>query len=412
MSDTKDWAADVSSLVTGLGKNVLGVAARVVHAALGMEPYEILAYRGYGNGVRAHVYGRIIEKRGIGASTDTDSTLKNLLNTYRRADSDPLPYARVKVEHGGRASEMKADDEGFFGDWIEVENPVTAGDEWQQYAVELLPRTQSGAAAASVAVKGMGEILVPPAAARFCVISDIDDTVIQSRVSNFLQAARTVMLGNARTRLPFPGVAAFYEALRNGAGGDEKNPIFYVSSSPWNIYDVITEFMDIQKIPRGPLLLRDWDIGLLSLSSSRHLEHKTTMIRNIVQLYPHLDVILIGDTSQHDPEIYREIVIEFPNRVKAIYIRDVTRTAERTASVQKLADEVLASHSTLVLAEDTFAAAAHAAAHGWIRADALPGVREEKRADEGKDESKVPAPGGGKPSSGAPPEIIEESGPR
>ena len=220
------------------------------------------------------------------------------------------------------------------------------------------------------------------------------------------------MLGNARTRLPFPGVAAFYEALRNGAGGDERNPIFYVSSSPWNIYDVITEFMDIQKIPRGPLLLRDWDIGLLSLSSSRHLEHKTTMIRNIVQLYPHLDVILVGDTSQHDPEIYRQVVIEFPNRVKAIYIRDVTRTAERTASVQKLADEVMASHSALVLAEDTFAAAAHAAQHGWISTDALPGVRKEKRADEGKDESKVAAPGGGKPSSGVPPEVIEESGPR
>ena len=412
MSEPKDWAADVTSLVTGLGKNVLGVAARVVHAALGMEPFEILAYRGYGNGVRAHVYGRIIEKRDIGASTDTDSALKNLFNTYRRADSDPLPYARVKIEHAGSTSEMKADDEGFFGDWLELANPVTSDDEWQQYSVELLPRAQSPQTVPRPAIKGSGEILVPPTTARFCVISDIDDTVIQSRVSNFLQAARTVILGNARTRLPFPGVAAFYEALRNGAGGDEKNPIFYVSSSPWNIYDVITEFMDLQNIPRGPLLLRDWDIGLLSLSSSRHAEHKGMMSRNILQLYPHLEVILIGDTGQHDPEIYRQIVIEFPNRVKAIYIRDVTRTAERTASVQKLADEVLAANSTLVLAEDSFAAAAHAAEHGWISADALPSVREEKRADEGKNESKVAAPGGGKPSSGAPPEIIEESGSR
>src|SRR5688500_943803 len=93
------------------------------------------------------------------------------------------------------------------------------------------------------------QILIPSPTTRFGVISDLDDTVIQSRVSNFLLAARTVMLGNARTRLPFPGVAAFYEALRKGAGGDEKNPIFYVSSSPWNIYDVIAEFMDLQKVP-------------------------------------------------------------------------------------------------------------------------------------------------------------------
>ena len=410
MSEPKDWAADAGSLVAGLGKNLLGVAARVIHAVVGADPFEILAYRGYGNGVRAHVYGRVIERRDIGSSTETDSALRNLFNTYRRADSDPLPFAQVKVEYAGGTAEMKADDEGFFGGWMELEKPVTADDEWPEYKVELVPRAPTDPAVAPLSVKASGEILVPPAAARFCVISDIDDTVIQSRVSNFLQAARTVMLGNARTRLPFPGVAAFYEALRNGASGDEKNPVFYVSSSPWNIYDVIVEFMELQKIPKGPLILRDWDIGWGSLSSSRHSEHKGTAIRNIMQLYPHLEFILIGDTTQHDPEIYRQIVTEFPSRVKAIYIRDVTRTAERSASVQRLADEVLAAHSTLVLAEDTLGAASHAAEHGWIREDALPGVREEKRADEGKDGSKVATPDGGKPSSGAPPEVVEDSG--
>ena len=408
MSEPKDWAADVGSLVAGLGKNLLGVAARVIHAAVGAEPFEILAYRGYGNAVRAHVYGRVIEKRDIGASTDTDSVLKNLFNTYRRADSDPLPFAKVKVEYAGSTLEMKADNEGFFGGWIDLEEPLTADDEWREYKVELIPRVAADPAVAPLAVKGSGEVLSATAATRFAVVSDLDDTVIQSRVSNFLQAARTVMLGNARTRLPFPGVAAFYEALRNGATGDEKNPIFYVSSSPWNIYDVIAEFMDLQKIPKGPLVLRDWDIGWSSLSSARHFEHKTSVIRDLMQLYPDLEFILIGDSGQHDPEIYRQIVSEFPKRVRAIYIRDVTRTVERSASIQRLAAEVLAANSTLVLAEDTLGAASHAAEHGWISKDALPGVHEEKRADEGKDDSKVATPDGGKPSSGAPAEVVEK----
>ena len=408
MSEPKDWAADVGSLVAGLGKNLLGVAARVIHAAVGAEPFEILAYRGYGNAVRAHVYGRVIEKRDIGASTDTDSVLKNLFNTYRRADSDPLPFAKVKIEYAGSTLEMKADNEGFFGGWIDLEKPLTANDEWREYKVELIPRVAADPAVAPLAVKGSGEVLSATAATRFAVVSDLDDTVIQSRVSNFLQAARTVMLGNARTRLPFPGVAAFYEALRNGATDDEKNPIFYVSSSPWNIYDVIAEFMDLQKIPKGPLVLRDWDIGWSSLSSARHFEHKTSVIRDLMQLYPDLEFILIGDSGQHDPEIYRQIVSEFPKRVRAIYIRDVTRTVERSASIQRLAAEVLAANSTLVLAEDTLGAASHAAEHGWISKDALPGVHEEKRADEGKDDSKVATPDGGKPSSGAPAEVVEK----
>ena len=116
--------------------------------------------------------------------------------------------------------------------------------------------------------------------------------------------------------------------------------------------------------------------------------------------------ILIGDTSQHDPEIYRQIVDEFPTRVTAIYIRDVNRNAERKASVAKLAAEVLAAGSTLVLAEDTLGAAKHAAEQGWISAESLPDVGEEKRADEGRDDTKVAAPEGGKPVSGAPPKVI------
>jgi phosphatidate phosphatase APP1 len=399
----KKWAADVAPLLSGLGKEVMGAAARVAHAAFGDQPFEILAYRGYGNAARAYVYGRVLEKRNIDASTDADSTLKNLLYTYRRAEADPLSFADVTLEYAGRTIPMKADNEGFFGGWVELDAQIDGNDEWHDYSAALVSPRRSD----TRDVRGSGEVLVPATGARFGVISDLDDTVIQSRISNFLLAARTVMLGNARTRLPFPGVAAFYEALRKGSAGDEKNPIFYVSSSPWNIYDVIAEFMDLQKVPKGPILLRDWDIGWSALSSSRHSAHKGVAIRNIMQLYPDLQFILIGDTSQHDPEIYSRIVGEFPSRVAAIYIRDVTRSAERSASVKKLADEVLAARSALVLAEDTLGAAKHAAEQGWISSDALPDVNQEKRADEGKDDTKTAAPGGGKPASGKTPKVIE-----
>ena len=391
MPDIDDLKQQIGALIGGIGNAVRSVLAD--------DPYEILTYRGYANASRAKIYGRVVEKLSVSASTDTDSALRNLLNTYRRADSDPLAHAKVKTSFGGAVTQLEADDEGFFGGWINVAEKVD--DEWAKYETELvqyLPDAPS--------VKASGEVLVPAKRARFCVVSDIDDTVIQSRVSNFLQAARTVMLGNARTRLPFAGVAAFYEALRNGKDGDEKNPIFYVSSSPWNIYDVISEFMDIQKVPKGPLILRDWDINFSALDSARHFDHKGIAIRNLFQLYPAMQFILIGDTSQHDPEIYRQVVDEFPDRVRAIYIRDVNRNAGRKASVQKLAEEVLKAGSTLVLAEDTLGAAKHAAEQQWISEESLPLVSEEKRADEGRDDTKVPAPDGGQPVSGAPPTVI------
>lgn len=400
----KDWTARMESLLGNVRRQV-GGAARAIGLALDNDPFEVLVYRGYGNATRAHVHGRAVELRNLSASTDSDSTLRNLVNTYRRADRDPLPFASVTVKYGMVSTTLNADDEGFFNGWIDLDKPVPGDEEWNEYQAHLVapvhPRVHT--------VESVGEILVPPTSARFGVISDIDDTVIQSRVSNFLQAARTVMLGNAKTRLPFPGVAAFYRALRNGVGGDEKNPIYYVSSSPWNIYDVIAEFMDVQEIPRGPLLLRDWDIGWGLLASSQHFGHKGLAIRNILQLHPTMEFILVGDTSQHDPEIYRQIVAEFPKRIRAVYIRDVTLNAERSQAVKKLAEEILAAGSTLVLAENTLAAASHAAEHGWIASEALPDIGEEKKADEGRDASKVPAPDGGEPASGKPPVVIGDS---
>ena len=379
----------------------LGGVTRAISSRLDGDPHEVLAYRGYGNAIRVHVFGRALEVRNVSASTDSDSIFRNLLNTYRRAEADPLAFAEVSVEYATTSTIMKADDEGFFSGWIELEEFSPAGDEWNDYTVSVIGPADHRAGATTA----KGEILVPPPTSRFGVISDIDDTVIQSRVSNFLQAARTVILGNARTRLPFPGVAAFYRALRDGAG-DEKNPIYYVSSSPWNIFDVIDEFMRIQDIPRGPVVLRDWDIGWDLLASSRHFDHKSSAIRNIMKLHPELDFILIGDSSQHDPEIYRQIVAEFPSQVKAIYIRDVTRSVDRSASVKKLADEVLAAGSVLVLAEDTLTAASHAAAQGFISSETLGDIGKEKIADEGRDDTKAPAPDGGEPSSGKPPVVV------
>jgi phosphatidate phosphatase APP1 len=392
----------MDALLGELDKHLRG-AVRTVRAVFADDPCGVLVYRGYGNAEEVWLQGRAVAQRKIDASRDDDSPLRNLLNTWRRVDSDPLAHARLLLSCRGMSTPCTADDEGFFGGRLPGMGRSSEADEWQPYEAELVAPTRAG----GTIVSAKGEFLVPPASATCGVISDIDDTVIQARVSNFLAAARTVMLGNARTRLPFPGVAAFYRALRDGATGIERNPIFYVSSSPWNIYDVIVEFMTLQDIPRGPVLLRDWDITFGALAARRHLEHKGTAIRNILATYPALPFILIGDSSQHDPEIYAQIVREFPERIRAIYIRDVTLSSERSASINALAGEVVAARSILILAEDTLGAARHAAAQGWIRPEVLDRVQDAKRDDAGQSDAKVATPDGGEVGTGAAPTIIE-----
>ncbi len=354
-----------------------------------MSEWKIVPYRGYASQSRALVQARVQEAKEIRPATATDSIWRNLWSTYKRVDADPLPHARVRITVGETTHDAVADDEGFIREWIELGTPLPTDEPWQRATLELMaPMPFSGAQVLAAA-----PMRVLSGAPTFGVISDLDDTVIQSRITNFLQAVRTVMLGNARTRLPFPGVAAFYQALELGGDGTRRNPVFYVSSSPWNIHDLIAEFMELQGIPRGPITLRDWDIVLSALTSSHLGTFKEPVIREILELFPSLPFILIGDNSQKDPEIYRAILDRYPNRILAIYIRNVDTNPERASRLQALAKEVLAAGSTLVLADDTYAAAEHAAAQGWITRESLPSIREEKKADEGTSGAKAESPG-------------------
>jgi phosphatidate phosphatase APP1 len=253
--------------------------------------------------------------------------------------------------------------------WLPLDAPLAPGA-WHDVSFVL---DAPGAAQAVTA-----RVLAPPATAAFGVVSDLDDTVLQSEVASFVQAARLVLFENARTRLPFPGVAAFYQALAAGRTGAEANPVFYVSSSPWNLYDVIADFLDARRLPTGPVLLRDWD---LTRELARTETFKLARIRELFDAYPALPFVLVGDSAQADPEVYAEVARRYPGRVLAVYIRDVTRRAERAEAIARLAAALAATGTPLVLAEDTLAAARDAAARGLIRPAAVDAVRADAGAD-------------------------------
>jgi phosphatidate phosphatase APP1 len=218
--------------------------------------------------------------------------------------------------------------------------------------------------------------------AKFGVISDVDDTVIHTDAFSLLRMARTVFLGNARTRLPFKGVAAFYQALLKGHEQQGINPLFYVSNSPWNLYDLLSDFFNLHNIPIGPILfLRNWGFTSKDQLPTRRREHKVKTAHTILQLFPHLPFILVGDSGEQDPEIYHELVTLYPHRIRAVYIRNVGRDLARPDVVRALAQKVLQTGCTMILADDTLPLAQHAASQGWIAPEALPGIEAGRAAD-------------------------------
>lgn len=367
-----NWQRNIASLVRTLEKRYDALKYRLYYALGGPRPIKIEPYRGYGTSEQLYLKGRVREKRGITPPSETDSWWKNLVNMYKRLASYEVPRARLLARFQGAEQEIIADEEGMFEVWIDPSRPIASDQMWQAVELELV---EPLSAWQEETVRATGHVFIPPTDARYGVISDIDDTIIQSDVGNFLQMLHTVLFSNARTRLPLPGAAAFYRALHADPEGETYRPIFYVSNGPWNLYDFLVDFFELNDIPGGPvLLLRNWGIYRDEFLPTRQREHKLELTRQILDMYPDLPFLLIGDSGEADPEIYHELVHHYRERILAVYIRNVDHDPERAAAIRALADEVLEAGSELILADDSLSMARHAAEHGWIARETLPEI--------------------------------------
>jgi phosphatidate phosphatase APP1 len=340
---------------------------------LGLHPY-----LGYGTVDELRLKGRVLRGDPI-VVTAGDSVWRNLRNMIRRLESDEVANARVRGRHADRAVDVSADAEGYFDLHFDLASrarggggaaagpgpvaggaatPERSGTAWVPVELELLDPLPAGA---EPPARVTGQVLVPRGA-RFGVISDLDDTVIRSEITDTLRMLRIALTSNPHTRLPFEGVADFYRALERGPGGDDGNPVFYVSSSPWNLHDLLVQFMTVHGVPIGPLLLRDWSPSTVRGGGQRH---KRNAIRAILDAYPGMEFVMIGDSGEHDPELYAEVVRERPGRALAVYIRDVT-AAPRHREVLAIGEELRDHGVDLVLTADTKDAVAHARRRGLL----------------------------------------------
>ncbi len=339
-----------------------------------VEPVHIVPYRGFGTAEILMLRGRVLEDKQIGSPKYEDSWWRNLRNMYHRFDSDEIPGVRVRATYCGQIQEAKTNEEGYFEVAFQPRTPPDPDSLWHDVRVELAEEVVPG----QTNVAASGQVLVPPADSRFGIISDMDDTVLQSHATNLWRMTKLTFLRNARTRMPFEGVGAFYRALTRGPAGENQNPIFYVSSSAWNIYDLLVDFLELNDIPLGPLLLRDLGLGKNALKQMGHV-HKLEKIERILGTYPDLPFVLIGDSGQDDPKIYRQAVLDFPGRIAAVYIRDIV--AHHREGVEQIAEEIRAHGVDMLLVADTVAAAVHAAEKGFIAAGELPEIRRETNLD-------------------------------
>lgn len=320
----------------------------------------IHGYISYGTRDNLYVRGRVLENEGITLANPHDSLFTNMKNMAKRLESDEIPGVKLRLKYGTVEVETVSDEEGYFNAELRVQG-LPENKLWHEVEITAIVAPEPYLAG----TKTRAEILVPPVDARFGVISDVDDTILETGATSLFKMARNTFFLNEKTRAPLEGAADFYKLLANNAPGETRNPFFYVSSSPWNIYDFLFQFLALNLFPIGPILLKDYGISKGTLFSSGHLDHKYSNIKNLLEAYPQLPFILIGDSGQKDPGIYQKVVQDFPDRISAIYIRDV-KVKRRSKIILPILEEMNRGKVPMILVENSDVATKDARQRGFI----------------------------------------------
>lgn len=332
----------------------------------------IQPYAGYGNGKELYLAGRVLADRDIQASAAEDRFWRNFQKMRKRFLTIVFPGVGLEAEFEGKIIKVTTDEEGYFEIILSLDD-LEIHQGWQPIRLRLLHDLLGRA----TEVNAIGEVYFPVANPDYGIISDIDDTILITGAMRIWEMLKVTFTQNAHTRIPFAGVSEFYDALRKGRDQIVSNPIFYVSSSPWNIYDFLMEFLDAHDIPKGPLMLRDIGLSRDQFVAGSHEDHKLKQIDHILDVFQDLSFILIGDSGQKDPQIYLESVKTHPRRILAVYIRDVSGS-----DLSELASEYLIQGVELILVKDTMEAAAHALSKGWILPSDTEKIKDQKVEDE------------------------------
>jgi phosphatidate phosphatase APP1 len=237
---------------------------------------------------------------------------ERLRNSWNLLETDELPGIEVAVsllgEDPAAAHRAHTDHEGFFA--VRVRGPMATGAHRVQAVVEST--VYEGPPSESLA-------LVYPPGPGLAVLSDIDDTVLATDVRDRLALVRRVLLSTPEDLTTFPGAPELYR--RFAAAGI---PLVFISGSPWNLEPRLRAFFALRGFPVAPLLLKDLGVGRGADSLLDQESYKLRRIFMAMLELPERRFVLIGDSGERDPEIYRRVQEEYPERVAAIYIRRAT----------------------------------------------------------------------------------------
>ena len=274
----------------------------------------VIGYAGYGSGGRVRVLARTllaspnVRQRDLpdaGSGAQTGERVAPPVRGWRSFLTAPVAGAPVDVTIGGTTHRLTADRGGYVDAVVESDLPPG----WHDVELTSLDDARTTA-----------RVVVVGPEPTVGIVSDIDDTVMVTRLPRPFVAAWNVFFRHENAREPVPGMARLYRELR---ASRSDSPVVYLSTGAWNAAPAIGRFLRRHDYPPGPMLLTDWGPTNTGLFRSGQ-RHKVTQLRRLFAELPQVRWVLVGDDGQHDPQIYAGAVERYPERVEAVLIRQLT----------------------------------------------------------------------------------------
>lgn len=273
----------------------------------------IKIYRGYAREKEIRIFGHLF-KDGIQSQYLWNKRrLKHALSVWRMFTLKTLPNVKISLQFEENSFYAISREDGYFEFTLPCDKLNTG---WHSREVVLSYE--------NVIEKARIEF-VKPDPENYALVSDIDDTFLISHSSHLFRKLYVILTQNVSKRKFFQDVLKHYKLLAN-TGREDQNELrafFYVSSSEWNLYNFIRRFTELHDFPKAVMKLKRIKSGLLDFfnTGGGDHDHKYLKIKNILEFYPDVRFVLLGDDSQKDPYIYKKISDQYPDHIKAIYIR-------------------------------------------------------------------------------------------
>ena len=281
-------------------------------------------YEGYGHSESLIIYGHVYKGKPARERKYTKNVWQNFSRLIKLFFIKPVPAANVQLVWQDTVMETTTEKDGFFK--FEWRSPQHLEAGWHEGLIRLKT-------AAGETIKEEPAKVFVPHITQYAFVSDIDDTVMVSYSATKFRRLKVLLTKHPQNRRIFEGAKDLYEKLSKSYTEPEvPNPFFYVSSSEWNLYFDLHTFFNYNKLPDGIFLLsqmKRW-YQLFKTGQTKHAG-KLSRIFRVMEIFPNQQFVLLGDNSQADPAIYAAIADKVPDRVFAIYIRNIRPSRQQYA---------------------------------------------------------------------------------